>query len=122
MSKILIVEDNRNNMRLFRQILVEMNPDLFIAEATSGREAIEYMADTIFDIVLMDISLPDIDGIQTRKELKKMPAYEKTVFIAVTAHVSKIDEEKLLVDFDYYLPKPVDEDKMVELINSLLVK
>lgn len=120
MSNILVVEDNKNNMRLFKQILLDIDQELTIIEASSGKEAIHKSKDYKFDIVLMDISLPDMDGIQTRRELKKNPDFKNTTFIAVSAHVSRNDQEKLLIGFDYYLPKPIDEVKMVNLINELL--
>lgn len=122
MSSIMIVEDNPNNMRLFRQILAEIDQNLKITEATTGKEAIEQGKDPSHDIVIMDISLPDIDGIEAHRVLKTYPTSNQTVFIAVTAHTSNTDQKKLLEVFDYFLPKPVDEDEMIDLIETVLQK
>ncbi len=116
----MVVEDNRNNMRLFKQILFEINEEFSITEAVSGTEAIKKATEHIFDIVFMDISLPDIDGIETCKALKKMPTFKNTTFIAATAHALKTDKEKLMLDFEYYLEKPIDEDKMIDLLHEIL--
>lgn len=119
-NSIMIVEDHPNNMRLFQQILAEVDQKLTITEATTGREAIEQGKMQAFDIVLMDISLPDIDGIEAHRALKTYPTSDQTTFIAVTAHTSDTDREKLLKTFDYFLPKPVDEDRLIALIETVL--
>ena len=120
MFNILIVEDNINNMRLFKQILMDVEKDITITEAFLGMEAIEKSKDIIFDLVLMDIALPDMDGVQTRRELIKNSNFHKTVFIAVTAHASDEDKKELEKEFDYYLSKPVDEEQMIFLIDDIL--
>lgn len=119
-NSIMIVEDHPNNMRLFHQILAEIDQKLTITEATTGKEAIEQGKDQSYDIVLMDISLPDIDGIEAHRVLKTYPSSEQTTFIAVTAHTSAADREKLLKTFDHFLPKPVDEDQLIGLIETVL--
>lgn len=120
MFNILIVEDNINNMRLFKQILSDVEKEMIITEAFLGMEAIEKSKDSTFDLVLMDIALPDMDGIETRRELKKFPNFNETIFIAVTAHASSGDREELEKEFDYYLSKPVDEEQMIVLIDEIL--
>lgn len=120
MKSVMIVEDHPNNMRLFQQILAEIERPLRILEASTGHEAIEQGKKQSADIVIMDISLPDIDGIETRRVLKTLPAFEHSVFIAVTAHTAESDREKLLTIFDYFLAKPVDEDRMIALMEDLL--
>ena len=120
MINIMIVEDNINNMRLFNQVLMDVEKELNIVEAYSGGDAIKASENQTFDIVLMDIALPDINGVETRRHLIKFPHFKKTIFIAVTAHSSEEDKRKLGLVFDYYLSKPIDDDELVGLIDKLL--
>ena len=120
MSNVLVVEDNTNNMRLFRQILSDVERKLSVVEATRGEEALEKSKGKRFDLVIMDIALPDMDGIDTRKRLIQNENFKDTVFIAVTAHASSGDREELEKDFDYYISKPVDEEAMIALIEDIL--
>lgn len=120
MFNIMIVEDNVNNMRLFNQVLMDVERELNIVEAYTGEQAIETSKNQTFDIVLMDIALPDIDGVEARRQLVKLSHFKNTIFIAVTAHSSEEDKHKLELEFDYYLSKPIDDDELVELIEKLL--
>lgn len=120
MFNILIVEDNINNMRLFNQILMDVEKNICITEAFSGKEAIAKSKDMTYDIVLMDIALPDIDGIETRRRLVELANFTDTIFVAVTAHSSKEDQKKLEEDFDYYLSKPLDDEELISLVSKLL--
>ncbi len=120
MFNILVVEDNINNMRLFKQILSDVEKEMTITDAYTGNEAIEKSKNYVYDLVLMDIALPDMGGVETRRELIKDSNFSKTIFIAVTAHASAEDKENLEKEFDYYLSKPIDEEQMISLIDELL--
>ena len=71
MFNILVVEDNINNMRLFKQILSDVEKEMTITDAYTGNEAIEKSKNYVYDLVLMDIALPDMGGVETRRELIK---------------------------------------------------
>lgn len=120
MIKILLVEDYAHNMRLLKQILLEVNESIETSEAVTGNEAIELAMNGVFDIVLLDIALPDRSGIDVVRELKGFPSYKNTIFIAITAYASSIDRNNIEADFDYYITKPVDEDYLVDLLNKLI--
>jgi two-component system, cell cycle response regulator DivK len=114
-EQILIVEDNEKSMKLFRDVLgVEGYRTL---EATTGGQAFDLAAEHRPDLVLMDIQLPDIDGIEA---LRLMRADERTTSIsvlAVTAQAMHGDSDRFLAEgFDGYLSKPVD---VVEFIGTV---
>jgi two-component system, cell cycle response regulator DivK len=106
-SRVLIVEDNGKNMKLFRDVLQATGYETL--EATTGRQAIELAAGHAPDLVLMDIRLPDIDGMEA---LSRLRADERTALIpvlALTAQAMDGDRERLLgAGFDGYISKPVN--------------
>lgn len=112
--KILLVEDQYHNIRLIEQILEEISDKIQITKAESGCKTIEVAKFNEFDIVLMDIALPDMDGIQLSNVLKTYPQFEKTPFIAVTAYAMLKDEEKFKEIFDDYISKPIDEEVFID--------
>jgi two-component system cell cycle response regulator DivK len=105
-EQILVVEDNEKNMKLFRDVLRATGYRTL--EATSGGQAVELATEHGPDLVLMDIRLPDIDGVEA---LGRLRADERTALIpvlALTAQAMEGDRERFLAaGFDGYLPKPV---------------
>ena len=114
-EQVLVVEDNERNMKLFRDVLLATGYRAL--EATTGGQAVELAAEHAPDLVLMDIQLPDIDGVEA---LSRMRADERTVSIpvlAVTAQAMQGDRERFLAaGFDDYISKPVD---IVELVGAV---
>lgn len=112
---VLVVEDNEKNLKLVRDVLEATGYRTL--EATTGAQAVELAAEHTPDLVLMDIRLPDIDGVEA---LSRLRADERTASIpvlAVTAQAMQDDRERFLAaGFDNYLSKPVD---VVELINAV---
>lgn len=115
--KLLAVDDNAINLRLLKAWLKDSPINLRVAE--SGKEAVERCTNSAFDIILMDIQMPNMDGMQASKLIRKTKLNQGTPIIAITAHA--FDEEKqqfLSSGMDDYLPKPIDFDKLIELINQ----
>jgi two-component system, cell cycle response regulator DivK len=114
-EQILVVEDNEKNMKLFRDVLLVMGYRTL--EATTGRRAVELAAEHTPHLVLMDIQLPDIDGVEA---LRRLRADERTASIpvlAVTAQAMQGDRERFLAaDFDGYVSKPVN---IVEFVGTV---
>lgn len=117
MVKILIVEDNPHNMRLINQVLEDVSANIEITNADSGVQAITKAKDQSFDLVMMDIALPDMDGMQTASKLRDYPQFKETKFIATTAYAQIKDEQIFRVLFDDYISKPIDEDLLIEKVN-----
>jgi two-component system cell cycle response regulator DivK len=111
-ARILVVEDNELNMKLFRDVLVAGGYRTL--EATTGGEAVELAIEHGPDLVLMDIQLPDIDGVQA---LGRLRANERTAAIpvlALTAQAMDGDRERFLAaGFDGYLSKPVNVRELI---------
>jgi len=111
-ERILVVEDNELNMKLFRDVLVATGYRTL--EATSGGEAIELATEHAPDLVLMDIQLPDFDGVQA---LGRLRANERTAAIpvlALTAQAMDGDRERFLAaGFNGYLSKPVNVRELI---------
>jgi two-component system, cell cycle response regulator DivK len=116
-QRVLVVEDNEKNMKLFRDILQATGYDTL--EATSGEEAVTLAAERVPALVLMDVQLPGIDGVEA---LQRLRANERTAAIpvlAVTAQAMQGDRERFLAaGFDGYLAKPVDVAELVGTVRS----
>jgi CheY-like chemotaxis protein len=106
-DEILVVEDNAKNMKLFRDVLGARGYRTL--EATTGEGALELAAQHLPGLVLLDIRLPDIDGVEA---LRRLRADERTASIpvlALTAQAMQGDRERFLAaGFDGYIAKPID--------------
>lgn len=120
MHNILLVEDNLNNIRLIEQLLEEINEHIHLVKARTGTEAMQKAVQEAYDLVLMDISLPDMDGITAMKELRKMSEFKQVPIIAATAHAMTDDKELFGEIFDDYIIKPIDEDIFAETVKKWL--
>lgn len=119
--KITVVEDNPDN-RLLVQALLEELYDL--TEYESGVKAVEGMLDDDPDLILLDISLPDMDGTEVLRWVRGQESLAATPVVALTAHAMTGDREKYLAEgFDDYVTKPiVDEAILLETIARWLSK
>ena len=123
---ILVVEDDKINQEVIARILKER--DYEVKVAGNGQEALEILKEKEFDIILMDIQMPKMDGIEAIRQIreKEVPTKKRIPVIALTAYALEGDREKFLsVGMDAYISKPIDIqelfqaiDKMVELNNN----
>jgi two-component system cell cycle response regulator DivK len=114
-ERILVVEDNGKNMKLFRDVLRATGYD--VLEATTGRRAIELAVERAPDLLLMDIQLPDLDGLEALGFLRADTRTAAIPVLALTAQAMRGDRERFLAaGFDGYLPKPVD---IVDLVATV---
>jgi two-component system cell cycle response regulator DivK len=106
MSTILIVEDNEKNMKLVRDILVHKGHTAL--EATTGTDGVRLALEQRPDLVLMDIQLPDIDGITALARIREERALDRVPVLAVSASVMPEDQHKIVSSgFDFYVTKPI---------------
>ena len=118
MSKILIVEDVEFNVDLLVQILEE---DYSLVIAQDGAAGLEMAEKERPDLILMDMSLPVVDGWEATRRLKADKRLESIPVIALTAHAMQGDKERALgCGCQDYLSKPIDEDLLFEKIRTLL--
>jgi len=105
--QILVVEDNEKNMKLFRDVLLATGHRTL--EATTGGQAVELAAAHSPDLVLMDIQLPDIGGVEALGRLRADERTASLPVVALTAQAMEGDRERFLAaGFDGYLSKPVN--------------
>lgn len=118
---ILYVEDNPQNMRLVRKMLKIGGYEMI--GAADGYKGLEMAKEHQPDIILMDINLPDIDGIEVTKRLKEDPNFAHTPIIALTANAMYGDRERFLdAGCDDYLSKPVSKTELLNMIKKHTVK
>lgn len=121
MSKelILIVEDNPSHRKLLQDLL-NFNNFTNMA-AASADEALKLIAENVPQIILMDIQLPGMNGIELTRKLKNDPKYKKIIIIAVTAYAMKFEKETALeAGCDDYITKPIDIIALPLLIRKYL--
>ncbi len=105
--KILIVEDNEDNRELAVKVL--RNKGYETVEAVDGEQAIEKAVSEKPDLILLDISLPKLDGYEVAKRLKEMDEFKEIPIVAFTAHAMKGDREKVIsAGFEGYISKPIN--------------
>jgi two-component system, sensor histidine kinase len=115
---VLLADDVEVNRELVKAVLERHNHR--ITEATNGREALDAFASGRFDIVLMDVQMPEMDGLQAAagiRQLEQKQGCEHTPIVAMTAYAGKDDREKCLAaGMDDYLTKPVKPSQMLEIL------
>jgi two-component system cell cycle response regulator DivK len=115
--KILLVEDNEKNMKLFRDVLQAAGYDT--VEATTGGRAVELAIEHSPDLVLMDVQLPEIDGVEALGRLREDKRTASIPVLALTAQAMQGDRERFLaVGFDGYVSKPVDIVALVDTVHE----
>ncbi|MPM90349.1 Sensor histidine kinase RcsC [bioreactor metagenome] len=115
---VLIVEDNPDNMTAVKAI---MEGQFNIMEACDGPEGIEKAKKYVPDLILMDISLPGMDGIEAFKNIRKEASLADVPVIALTASALTENREAILSQgFDAFLAKPIDEKTFFQTINEIL--
>jgi len=118
---ILLVEDNLHNRRIFAGVLKYYG--FSVQEAVDGEEALARVAQATPDLILMDLSLPRMDGWEATRRIRAMPGLEQLPIIALTAHAMSGDEERALeAGCTSYLAKPISPKKVVKAVKALLAQ
>jgi CheY-like chemotaxis protein len=116
-AKVLVVEDDFMNKVLVKEILSLEGYD--IIEAVNGREAVDMASKHRPDLILMDIHLPEMDGVTATKLIKADESTKDIPVLALTASVMKGEAEKYLAQgFDGFLPKPIEVRKLLESVET----
>jgi CheY-like chemotaxis protein len=120
--KALVVDDDARN--IFALTTVLENHDMNVLSATNGRQAIEIIKSTPdLSVVLMDIMMPEMDGYETLREIRKHPEFRALPILALTAKAMKGDREKCLeAGASDYIAKPVNTDQLVSLLRVWLFR
>src|SRR3954471_12767469 len=116
-AQVLVVEDNEKNMKLFRDVL--LSAGYRTLEATTGEEAVVVATEHSPDLVLMDIQLPDIDGVEALGRLRADGRTASLPVLALTAQAMEGDRERFLAaGFDGYLSKPLNISDLIAIVAS----
>lgn len=119
MSTILIVEDNEKNMKLVRDILQHQGHTTL--EAVTGVDGVRLALAQRPDLVLMDIQLPDIDGISALREIRKDSALDGMPVLAVSASVMPDEQQKVVTSgFDAFITKPINLKQFRDTVQHFL--
>ncbi|MFS7189550.1 two-component sensor histidine kinase BarA [Serratia proteamaculans] len=112
---VMAVDDNPANLKLIGTLLAEQVEKTLLCE--SGEEALLLARDNVLDLILMDIQMPNIDGIRTSGLIRQLPHHNSTPIVAVTAHAVSGEREHLLqAGMDDYLAKPIDEAMLTRVL------
>jgi CheY-like chemotaxis protein len=119
MAKILLVEDNEMNRDMLSRRLTRRGYE--ITMAVDGRQGVEMARSGEYDLVLMDMSLPEIDGWEATRQLRASPETSTLPIIALTAHAMAGDRERALeAGCNDYDTKPIELDRLLSKIGALL--
>ncbi len=117
MPTVLYIEDNRDNRMLVRRILMASDYDFQVQEADNARTGIEMAQQSPPDLILMDMSMPEMDGLTATRMLRGIDNLRDIPIVALTANAMEGDREKSLeAGCTGYIRKPVDVDKLPEEI------
>jgi two-component system, cell cycle response regulator DivK len=119
MARILYIEDNPHNMRLVRKMLAMRDHE--ILEAVNGADGIQVALAEQPDLILLDINLPDIDGVEVCQRIRQEDTIAWVPIIALTANVMHGDRERFLESgMDGYLPKPITRHELLNTVRQFI--
>jgi len=117
--KVLLVEDTEDNRQMMRRLLELSGYE--VVEAINGEEAVRVAAAERPEIILMDLSLPLIDGLTATRRIRNLPGFDKVPIVAVSAHdTADFHSDALAAGCNAYITKPIDYPELEETVNSLL--
>jgi two-component system cell cycle response regulator DivK len=118
-STVLIVEDNEKNMKLLRDILQHWGHQTI--EATTGDDGVRFAKERQPDLILMDIQLPDIDGIEALRRIRGDAALEATPVLAISASAMPDERQQIVASgFDAFVTKPISLKPFREMVQRFL--
>ncbi|HEY8562771.1 MAG TPA: response regulator [Pyrinomonadaceae bacterium] len=119
MSKtILIVEDHEDFRQILSGILAEFG--YRVREATNGHEALRSVQQSVPDMVLMDLSMPKMDGVTAARRIRNLPETQAMPLICMTTYGEPFRQAALEAGFNELLPKPFDIDLLIKIINRFI--
>jgi PAS domain S-box-containing protein len=118
-ARVLLVEDNRINQQMAQAILAKIG--VVVKTANNGREALQLINEAVmpYDAVLMDIQMPEMDGYETTRRIRNLPAHSRLPIIAMTAHAMRDDIEKCLgAGMNDHIAKPIEPDAFFKTLGE----
>jgi two-component system sensor histidine kinase/response regulator len=115
--RILVVEDARANQEVVKAILEKRGHQVTLVG--NGREAVELVQSREFDVVLMDVQMPEMDGLSATRIIRQLPTHSHVPIIAMTAHAMRGDREKCLTaGMNDYISKPIDSHQLIRRVEQ----
>jgi PAS domain S-box-containing protein len=121
-ARVLVVEDNEMNRQVVREFL--LSEGIMVVVAENGQKALDTLAQESFDLILMDVRMPEMDGLEATRRIREAePLKRRTPIIAMTAHaLAQAREECLAAGMDGYLTKPIEKERFLETLRTWLPK
>lgn len=120
-ATVLLVEDTEDNRQMMRRLL-EMS-GFRVVEAINGKEAVEVAAQVRPQVILMDLSLPFIDGLTAARQIRSLPGLSTVPIVAVSAHdTADFHTDALEAGCNAYVTKPIDYLELEDIVNRLLAR
>jgi two-component system cell cycle response regulator DivK len=121
MPRILYIEDNRDNRMLVRRVLMASDYDFEVEEADNALTGIEMARQNPPDLILMDLSMPDMDGLTATRTIRNTSELRDILIVALTANAMQGDMERSLeAGCNGYIRKPIDVDKLPDEVFSYI--
>ncbi|HEX5755116.1 MAG TPA: response regulator [Arenimonas sp.] len=118
-QRVLVAEDNEVNREVAGELLTGLGLKVMMAE--DGLVALRMLREQDFDLVLMDVQMPELDGVEATRRIKQDPALARVPVVALTAHALDSDRERFLAaGMDDFLPKPIDEPALLRVLSRWL--
>lgn len=119
MRKVLVVEDNADNSKIVKYALARAGYEVILAEG--GEEGIDFAVRELPDLILMDVNLPGIDGLEATKRIRAAEVGRRVPIVAITSHAMAGDRERILAaGCDGHIEKPIDPITLVECIHNII--
>ncbi len=123
MAKLLITDDDTFNILLTKTMIKNIMPEIEIFEANNGKIAFELAMDIQFDLIFMDVQMPEMNGIEATEAIRQSEKSmnQHTVIVGLTANSSDDDKIKCISSgMNDFLTKPIDKSKLSEIVNTYL--
>lgn len=121
MSRILYIEDDPNNRVLVSRVVRAMAPDFEYFEAATAQAGIQLALEKQPDLILMDISMPDMDGLTATATIRGLASIKAVPIVALTANAMEGDKERFIAaGCDGYISKPIDIDTFIDTVRDFL--
>jgi CheY-like chemotaxis protein len=115
--RVLLAEDTPTNQLLVVHALSKRGHEVEVAR--DGRAAVDFARRRAYDLILMDLQMPGMDGFEAAAAIRELPGLERTPIIALTAHTMVGDRERYLAaGMEGYLPKPLDLEELIEAVEG----
>lgn len=120
-ARVLLADDNSVNMALNLRMMASIMPNAELIEVVNGAEAIEKCIHSHFDLILMDVQMPDVDGIEATKQIRLLTGYKDTPIIGITAGNVRGEREKCLeAGMSDFLPKPIRQHDLLTALQKFV--